>query len=461
MSKNNKGLIIIVIIVVILMGTSGKKEGISVKNTKELCETELDLQYGCSTECFFGTDYRINVCEVWYVAAGKWSYYNSQDCDYHSSEQAIVDCLVNDGVDLIEVTPPSFGCSGPSADEMEFACRDGGVDQCINGDWDKIDDCSDFSGFTEPCETSRARSTESRAQEDCTEVQAIDVWCLKKDCSTCVKQTNSCTTTTYFSTKYSTSASCATAGQTACGPGSCSDTDGQNFKTRGSVTYDTGGVLGPATVYDVCLNDGVTLIEQVCTGTTNSEITKDCRDFGSDWSCESIERKGACVKDIVVTYTYECKGANSEIGYTASSGGGLVDVGTCGSGKECGDSLFKNSDTLLSLQGARNLICQLKDCISDNSCAADTCIGKSCTNNCEQIIAGTKDCGTPPPSCTSDSDCSTGKECNSKGRCVSECLPLLQEWDKDEGQCGVTSVVILIGIFLAVMIALKMIPKKN
>lgn len=330
---------------------------------------EIQIQT-CSSPTTEDGDYACIGGDVDRCVGGSWI--KQDDCEDYpgfTSPCAITTSRTSETLalnDCTEYIGPQ-GCTNPTADEMEFACRDGDVDQCINNDWNKIADCSAFVGYTEPCETSRARSIESSATQDCAEAQPpAEIWCLKKDCSQCIKQTISCATTTYFSTKYETSALCSAAGQTVC-------TEGFNYR---------------------------------CVGNTISQV------IGSQ----------------------------------------LNEIGDCNDGEACGDDgVLKSREvdsttelTLSWLAGVNGGMCIEGDDDDDGN-GPGPGPGIGCTTNSDCYVNGID----------------VGKECSSKGKCISSCLPIVQKWDSDEGQCKVSSIVIIAIIFMVAMAALKTLGNKK
>ncbi len=327
--KTNKGLIIVVIIVILVfMMQGGKKEA---KTTPSDCGTDQSCLncinqdsvcwYSFADDAWFerGYGYANGVCTITtYIGS---SYSSESECEANLHPPG-AGCTDSDGGPDIYEKGTTTSSQGSLTDECwtstsvhEYTCSGNNIFDdvidcpgsyiCSNGAC-KISACDPpcpppetiacgtlpdpYEGCFGPCNIGTKDCVEEIVccQFSPTLSQTVGFWVIEEsECTGWARAIRDdefcCGNNICDSTLGETTSSCSD----DCEIPSCTDSDGQNFKTRGSVTYDTGSVLGPGTTYDTCLNDGTTLVEQICIGNAAQEITKDCRDFGSDWICES------------------------------------------------------------------------------------------------------------------------------------------------------------------------------
>lgn len=136
--------------------------------------------------------------------------------------------------------------------------------------------------------------------------------------------------------------------------------------------------------------------------------------YGSESSCTTA--KSGC-QPTCSQYTYQC--LNNQITYSAC-GGSESNLGSCQTGYKCGIQFYVG-DSLLPLTTVRNNVCTPESCVPDCSCAANTCKDSTCSNGCNGICAGTKDCGSICSQCNAWSSCVNNQQtrtCPSGSSCV-------------------------------------------
>lgn len=324
-----------------------------------------------------------------------------------------------------------------------------------------------------------------------------------------------CALETFVGSSYSTEAECE---QNINPPGSeCSDTDGGTDRyVRGTTSNSQGSQT------DVCWTS-TSVHEFFCSGNNIMDDVLDCPSgyICSDGACTISTCNPPCppketIACGVTPNPYDGCFGPCQTGTKCDSGVCNTAIGQCETTSTCtdsdgGENFYVKGTVTSSITGVRTDFCDADgirlnewycagpdDIVAENtavtnvyqcsdSCSNGACVGVCTpslwlpqkaticsgetftqTSDCDttRTSTGTKDCNGnggngETPACTKNSDCPAGNECNSKGRCVSECLPLIQSWDSEENTCKVSSFVIIAGIFLASIMGLKMISKSN
>lgn len=86
----------------------------------------------------------------------------------------------------------------------------------------------------------------------------------------------------------------------------CSDTDGSNYKNKGSI------LIGNSHIYDSC--DGSTVLERICEGSNSGTVRYACTNYGSSWTCLDgacalpSTPAGTCTRSSAFGLDYKTKG---------------------------------------------------------------------------------------------------------------------------------------------------------
>jgi len=445
---------------------------------ENVCASSSDEAISCGVneeEC----DEWLYTCSISNDPSGKSIYLSK--CGSYEGLQTVCDdgevCIDNYAIYTIQQSYStvknelcySADCSDPSGSDGQYVCIEGYVYQCIDGEWEgryicghteesgeceygdniakslssasdmcelKVDECSDY--------------TDCNKYEDCIDGKCKNVCdilqydsCNIIDGPMCGKEGNdnnykySCQNdfiiTVYSSVRDEYTYLCWINGALTnpsyvdCSPSSCNPINGlceSGFvrcvegkmgccKDSSCITYDSSG-----DVYK-CINNDMVLLDQ-------------CQ---SDEICKEQYMNASCEKSSI----FYCIERSNWLDCTFSS---IKIHEFCYSTlNECKSNLPK---------------------CGDGKCEPDKNENK---DNCQQDCKSVPQQPTgPSPSkpyttCTSDMDCKESEICNEDGICESRCLGFIQEWK--DGKCQTNPIIMWIGIFLGVMLVLKMITGMN
>ena len=437
----------LILIAVFAIKKEGTSTGCEPESNWDDCDWVRSMYDGYTGETAYVHGWQTSTCSGSSYAICIDSPSNSVPCTKGS---VINTCSATGGDD----------CSDPPGEDDSFTCYDDWVQYCNGGTWVPQEICSDYPGFTTPCDNKGVLHDRIyQAVSDCTE--------SAQDCNYPDAPHNK------FTCKDGWVELCDDG--TWSGYSACEDYSGKTDSCESEDNIYT----SPFDAKDDCE-------DEICV---------------PDWDCDTWSTCSVSCKQ-----TRTCTDANScgtntgkpETSQTCTGGacGGctnnyyICDVGLvnhCESGNwvpygECGVGDFEDQPYCKDEgkpTGLKTQVCSADDpCVEDWSCdvAWSTC-SVSCTqtrtcidaNSCgttvdkpttSQACTG-GDCVAPPPTCSSDSECTGAcQECGDRGKCVSSCLPFIQSCDKDTNECSLSIMVIVFGIFMVAVVVLKSTGKK-
>ena len=228
---------------------------------------------------------------------------------------------------------------------------------------------------------------------------------------------------------------------------SCTDNDGgQNYLQKGDVSVI--GSTGTITTHDTCLNDGITVVEQYCSGNNNLESTKNCKDYGATWACSDAK----CVNTGIICAVDQNSWSPNPS--TVCQGTAFIQTSNCNTTKmNVGTSTSGSCETPSHLACVNNA-CTLVNGTGTNECAT---IGTACgTATSWSPLTSSKACGTSFTQISNigTEKAATGIACES-GTCNLETA----ECEEDE-EFDFNKYIPFLIIFFAVIIGMKLMKQK-